>query len=148
MTKLKLVIVGAKGRMGTRIAELAMQDPAFEIAARLDIGSKPEDIRPGQVLIDFSQPDASLPYLKEAAAQGKPCVIGTTGFSAEHERTIQDHARKIAIVNHQAAAVTRELRHLAQRFRRQAVAGHHVNARVLDLKERMVNIHRDDLAVA
>jgi 4-hydroxy-tetrahydrodipicolinate reductase len=98
MAKLKLVIVGAKGRMGLRIAELAAQDTAWNIAARLDIGSKPEEMRTGQVVVDFSQPQASLAYLQEAVRQKKAYVLGTTGFTAEHEKLIAQAARKIAIV--------------------------------------------------
>ena len=98
MTTLKLVIVGAKGRMGQRIAELAAQDGAWNVVAKLDIGSKPDEIRAGQVAIDFSQPEASLAYLEEAARQGKAYVLGTTGFAPEHEKKIAQAARKIAVI--------------------------------------------------
>jgi 4-hydroxy-tetrahydrodipicolinate reductase len=98
MVKLKLVIIGAKGRMGTKIAELASGNPTLEVAARLDIGSKPEEMRAGKVVIDFSQPEASLSHLQEAAKQKKAYVLGTTGFSKEQERLIQKASRSIAIV--------------------------------------------------
>ena len=94
----ELVIVGAKGRMGVRISELAAHDPALKVVARLDVGSTPEEIRAGKVVVDFSQPEPSLAYLREAARQGKAYVLGTTGFTKEQESTIKATAKKIAIV--------------------------------------------------
>ena len=98
MAKLKLVIVGAQGRMGARIGELASQDLALEVAVRLDIGSNASEMKGGKVVIDFSQPEASLLHLAEAVRQRKAYVLGTTGFSKEQERVIQKAARSIAIV--------------------------------------------------
>ena len=95
---IKLVIIGAKGRMGTRIGELAAQGKIFEVVARLDVGSKPSEIGAGQVTIDFSQPEASLQYLREAAAQKKPYVVGTTGFTPEQDDAIKGLAGTIPIV--------------------------------------------------
>ena len=98
MAKLKLVIVGAQGRMGTRIAELASQDPTLEVSARLDIGSDIGEMKKGKVVIDFSQANASLPYLEEAIRSRQAYVLGTTGFTKEQERVIQKAARSIALV--------------------------------------------------
>jgi 4-hydroxy-tetrahydrodipicolinate reductase len=98
MAKLKLVIVGAKGRMGTRIAELAGQSSAFAVSAHLDIGSDAKDVKNGDVIIDFSQPEASLVYLGEAVRRRKAYVLGTTGFTKEQERAIQKAARSIAVL--------------------------------------------------
>src|SRR5579871_724051 len=96
---IKLAIVGAKGRMGARIGELASQNPAFEVVARLDLGSKPDEMRAGKVVIDFTQADASLPFLQEAVRQRKSYVLGTTGFSKEQERQIAAAAKKIPVVH-------------------------------------------------
>lgn len=98
MAKLKLIIIGAQGRMGTRIGELASQDVSLEVAARLDIGSDIAEMKKGGVAIDFSQPEASLAYLAQAVKLRKPYVIGTTGFSKEQERVIQKAAKSIPIV--------------------------------------------------
>ena len=98
MAKLKLIIVGAQGRMGTRIADLASQDPTLEVAARLDIGSNAGEMEKGNAVIDFSQADASLPYLEEAVRLRKVYVLGTTGFSKDQEKVIQKAAKSIAIV--------------------------------------------------
>ncbi len=98
MAKLKIAIVGARGRMGTRIAEVAGADPELEIAARLDLDTKPVDMKPGEVVIDFSQAEASLVHLQEAARQKKAYVLGTTGFKKEQEDAIQKAASVIPVV--------------------------------------------------
>ena len=60
MAKLKIVIVGAQGRMGTKIGELAAANPRLEVAARLDVGSTVKDMKAGKVVIDFSLANATL----------------------------------------------------------------------------------------
>ncbi len=98
MAKVKIAIVGARGRMGTRIAELSGRDPNVQVAANLDTDTTPAQMKPASVLIDFSQPEGSLLHLAEAVRQKKAYVLGTTGFSKAQENEIKKAARKIAIV--------------------------------------------------
>jgi len=84
--------------MGAKIAELASADPKVEVAVRLDVGSSPTQMKAGKVVIDFSQPEASLAHLAEAVRQKKPYVLGTTGFSPAQDRVIQKASRSIALV--------------------------------------------------
>lgn len=95
---IRLIIVGAKGRMGQRIAELAKADNQLQVAVGLDVGSDIGDIKKGDVAIDFSSPEATLTYLEAAAAQGKGYVIGTTGFTAEQDKKIEELAKRVPIV--------------------------------------------------
>ncbi len=119
---LRLVVSGATGRMGKAILELAARDPFFALAGALetpqhaDLGkplsalssSLPEkvflrarlsEISPApQVLIDFTQPPATLAYLKEAVTLKTAMVIGTTGFSEGEKAEIQKAASSIPIV--------------------------------------------------
>ena len=37
-------------------------------------------LKPGTVIVDFTNPEASLNYLEAAAKSGTPMVIATTGF--------------------------------------------------------------------
>jgi len=46
------------------------------------------------VIIDFTSPEASLDYLKEAAKYRIPIVIATTGFDAKQRRAIKRLARR------------------------------------------------------
>src|ERR1019366_5325968 len=51
-----------------------------------------------QVLIDFTQPPATLAYLKEAQTLGVGMVIGTTGFSEDQKKQIHEAAKKIPVM--------------------------------------------------
>ncbi len=121
---LRLAVSGATGRMGHTILELASHDKTFEISGALEsasntaVGRSLSDVLPSlgpvfktpvvselsklsskpQVLIDFTQPQATLAYLKEAQASGVGLVIGTTGFSDAEKAQIQDASKKIPIV--------------------------------------------------
>jgi 4-hydroxy-tetrahydrodipicolinate reductase len=50
------------------------------------------------VFVDFSSPDALQSHLDAATKAEKPIVIGTTGLGADHQRMIDDAARKIAVL--------------------------------------------------
>ncbi len=58
----------------------------------------PEDVRKTDGIIDFSSPAASMRLLEEARAGRKPLVIGTTGFSDEERKSIEDAARQIPVL--------------------------------------------------
>lgn len=113
-----LVIAGCCGRMGLQIAELALRDSAFTIRAALESPGHEQAGRPygaqighpelntlvsddaktafgqGEVVIDFTTPQASLEHVKLAGELKKPIVIGTTGFSqaqlSELKRAAED----------------------------------------------------------
>lgn len=80
-------IFGASGRMGQAIAQAA--------ALRDDV--KICDERP-DVFVDFSAPDAIEKHLRTARSAGKPILIGTTGFTDEHQRLIDEAAAEIAVI--------------------------------------------------
>lgn len=121
---LSLAVSGATGRMGHTILGLADQDYRFEIVGALETVSSPlqgkplSEAVPGvspqtkisitdalsktvskpQVLIDFTQPEATLSYIKEAQTLGTGLVIGTTGFSDSQKNEIKEAAKKIPIM--------------------------------------------------
>jgi len=51
-------------------------------------------LKPKSVIIDFTSPEASLGYLKEAAKHRIPIVIATTGFDAKQLNAIKRLARR------------------------------------------------------
>ncbi len=121
---LRIAVSGAGGRMGSHILGLAARDKRFEIAGALEIPTHPFQRKPlaalwpgfgirnnsalqpslktfpvmPQVLIDFTQPPATLQYLKDALSLGVKMVIGTTGFSASEKKSIKNASKKIPIV--------------------------------------------------
>jgi len=106
-----IIVMGAKGRMGSTIAALAQADPELYLAAVLE--------RPGNetgldtygckvatdlaavlaefkdaVIIDFTRPECSLETAQVAVEAGCRAVIGTTGFSAYQLATLTTAAAK------------------------------------------------------
>src|SRR5205085_9879576 len=52
----------------------------------------------GDVLVDFSAPDALAANLDRAVATGVPILVGTTGLKAEHHALIDEAARQTAVL--------------------------------------------------
>jgi 4-hydroxy-tetrahydrodipicolinate reductase len=95
----RALLVGAAGRMGKTVIDLARNDPKIDIVAQCDLGDPFEPAMNNcDVAIDFSHPDAISEICRSALHQGQRLVIGTTGHSAEQRRTIEKAAQSLAIV--------------------------------------------------
>ena len=84
---LRLVLTAPNGRMGQAIAEAAAADGGFAIS---------EDH--GDVLVDFSAPEALGASLDRAVSAGLPILVGTTGLKPAHEALIAEAARSVAVL--------------------------------------------------
>jgi 4-hydroxy-tetrahydrodipicolinate reductase len=91
---IKIILCGALGRMGRALAaEIDCEEDlelsgAVEAPGRsgsilgIDVTSSLQEALPrGDVVVDFTNPDAALSHIKEGSAAGKPVVVGTTGLS-------------------------------------------------------------------
>ncbi len=95
---LKILLNGAKGRMGQTIAGLAGEMDAV-ISAATDAGDDPAAQVAGcDVIIDFSTHQATGSLLELAAKHRKPIVIGTTGHAAEEKKHLLALAGKVPCV--------------------------------------------------
>ena len=96
---LRVLLIGAAGRMGKTIVDLARTDPGIDIVAQCDLGDSIEPaMRDCDVAIDFSHPDAITEICRAALHCNKPLVIGTTGHSQAQRGTIEEAARSLPIV--------------------------------------------------
>lgn len=100
---IRILLVGANGRMGQEIQKACAEDPDVTIAAGIDLAPSGDGAFPiyasfaeiredYDVLIDFSSPhvtDALLTYLKET---GKPCVLCTTGLAEDQEKRLHEQS--------------------------------------------------------
>ena len=73
--------------MGQAIQAAIAEDPEFEL-----------DNDHGDVLVDFSAPDALRASLDRAVSAAVPLLIGTTGLIDEHESLIADAAKIIPVL--------------------------------------------------
>lgn len=114
-----IAIIGAAGRMGRRIAALAIGTEQFDISSTLEQDGNPaigRDIGElagvgpfgvkvssdlegePEVGIDFSLPEGTMHWLPIFRQKGIPLVIGTTGLTESQRAEIADAAGEIAIV--------------------------------------------------
>lgn len=100
MTKpVRVTLIGARGRMGQTIIDLAKSDPRIEIAAQCDLGDAiDEAMKNCDVAIDFSNASSINDVCAAALKNKKALVIGTTGHSAEQRQLIETTAKSLPIV--------------------------------------------------
>jgi len=98
-SRVRVLLVGAAGRMGRTIVDLAKADPNIDIVAQCDLGDPIEPaMKNCDVVIDFSHAQAVDEICRAALQHGKSLVIGTTGHSQEKRRTIEKTAESLPIV--------------------------------------------------
>jgi 4-hydroxy-tetrahydrodipicolinate reductase len=83
----RIALFAPMGRMGQAIEAAIAEDPDFELV---------DDA--GEVLVDFSSPDALRASLDRAISAGVPLLIGTTALIDEHDSLIADAAKIIPIL--------------------------------------------------
>jgi 4-hydroxy-tetrahydrodipicolinate reductase len=95
----RVLLVGAAGRMGQAIERAAKGADDIEIAARCNRGDRIEDALPQcDVVIDFSHADATEQNCSACVSAAKPIVIGTTGHSPAQTEAVERAADTIPIV--------------------------------------------------
>jgi 4-hydroxy-tetrahydrodipicolinate reductase len=116
----RIAIAGSSGRMGRMIIAAALAAPDVAIAAALDRPGSPDigrdcgeflgretgvrvterldAIAAADVLIDFTQPQATLAHLQACLAHRVAMAVGTTGFDAAGKEALQRASASIALV--------------------------------------------------
>lgn len=96
---MRVLLIGAAGRMGQTVLNLAQNDPKIEITAQCDLGDSIEPaMKNCDVAIDFSQADSIEEICRAALQHGKSLVIGTTGHSQQQHKTIKETTHSVPIV--------------------------------------------------
>lgn len=121
MSKTRIGVLGAGGRMGRMLIEAALKDEQVVLGAAFDIPGSPaigktagdlvgmasdvvvsDDVAAGlknvDCLIDFTRPQGTLEHLALCRKAGVAIVIGTTGFEAEGKAAIAEAALDIPVV--------------------------------------------------
>jgi 4-hydroxy-tetrahydrodipicolinate reductase len=95
----RVLLVGAAGRMGKTVFDLAQNDREIEIVARCDLGDPIEPaMKNCDVAIDFSHANAIDEICRAALHHGKSLVIGTTGHSQQQRRIIEETTHSVPVV--------------------------------------------------
>lgn len=98
MKPVRVLLVGAKGRMGQAIGAAAEAANAI-IVAGLDQGDDlANKIGACDAVVDFSHPSATAEICRVCLEGDKPLVIGTTGHSNEERGSLEETAKSLPIV--------------------------------------------------
>ena len=117
---IKAIVVGAAGRMGGRLIHIIQETPSIELYRATERPDHPflgrdvgemvglgrlgipleGDLKKtgGDVLINFSAPQASLESLEFAKESGLAAVIGTTGFNQDQMDRIRELSKSVRCV--------------------------------------------------
>ena len=96
---IKIAINGSNGRMGQALIEAVKLNPNVSQGSILNRGDDIKRVlKDFDVLIDFTRPEATLDALSVCQSAGKAMVIGTTGFSDDALKAIDQASSDIPIV--------------------------------------------------
>lgn len=119
---IKVIIAGAAGRMGQRVAEMVNRHPQLQYVAGFEAQGHPaigkdagllavgeangviigegigSAIDQGDVIIDFTFHKATMEFARVAAGHGRAMVIGTTGLTAENLAELRQLSKKFPCV--------------------------------------------------
>lgn len=95
----RVLITGAKGRMGQTLLACAERMTDLKVTAAVDIGDDVHAaIDKADVVVDFSFHDATLGFARLCAEKKKAIVIGTTGHTPSDDAAIRKLQSEIPIV--------------------------------------------------
>ena len=97
---MKVAILGAAGRMGHMLCDLVDKSEELELVAKCDIREEYPRTWPAETeaVIDFTFHEAVPEHIAKAAEDGVVYVLGTTGLTADEQKTVAAAAKKIPVV--------------------------------------------------
>lgn len=98
---LKIGLLGANGRMGQWVSQLARDEFSEVSLVTVGRGESTEPLLKTQAIIDFATPKASAALVRQMLAQKGPLpalVVGSTGWSAEERLLLQDFSKRAALL--------------------------------------------------
>jgi 4-hydroxy-tetrahydrodipicolinate reductase len=117
---IKAIVVGAAGKMGGRVIHIVQEYPSIKLSQAIERPDHPsigKDIgeivglgklgipleghmrkEGGDVIINFSSPQASLESLQFAKENGLAIVIGTTGLNSEQMEKVKELSKSVRCV--------------------------------------------------
>jgi len=104
---MRVVIVGAAGRMGCAIREALAHRPEIQLAGAIDreadasrgISTDLDSVlRGADVMIDFSSPSSTAANLAACVRHGVAALVGTTGLGDEAARAANEASSRIPVL--------------------------------------------------
>jgi 4-hydroxy-tetrahydrodipicolinate reductase len=79
---IKVGVLGARGRMGSLVAQTVRAADDLELVAEVDLGDSRDALKACDVIVDFTSPAAVMDNLRWCLSGGRNLIIGTSGFDA------------------------------------------------------------------
>jgi 4-hydroxy-tetrahydrodipicolinate reductase len=99
MNQIKIVICGAKGRMGRALVACTQADAELKLVGEIDLGDDLGKVVAGcDAIVDFSVREATASVAKLAAQHQKALVIGTTGHGDAEKTAVRELVKTIPCV--------------------------------------------------
>ncbi|MDR2428689.1 MAG: 4-hydroxy-tetrahydrodipicolinate reductase [Candidatus Margulisbacteria bacterium] len=95
---LKILVNGAKGKMGQTAAAAVRADAELELAGQTDAGDDLAGVikkSAAQIVVDFTHPSARMANVRAIINNGAQAVVGTTGFTEEDLKIIDAESKKL-----------------------------------------------------
>ena len=92
MSKIKVIVNGANGKMGSETVKAILKEADLELIAKTDAEDDLVNqikINKADVVVDFTHPEAVLANVKSILNAGAHAVIGTTGLTKENLKEIE-----------------------------------------------------------
>lgn len=147
----QIIVMGAMGRMGATIAGLIAADPETELAGVVEKPGNEEGLEaygcdtgtdlavmvkkhPYAVVIDFTSPESTLAAMEICVNHQTPIVAGTTGFTPEQIKQVEEMAKQTPLfwapnmsvgVNSLLKVLPRLVRQLGPQYDIEVVELHH-----------------------
>jgi 4-hydroxy-tetrahydrodipicolinate reductase len=95
----RIIIAGAKGRMGQALLRVAEKLPGLVVAARIDLGQELASvIQDADVVVDFTAHEVTVPFARLCARHKKAMVIGTTGHTGAERTELLNLSTRVPMV--------------------------------------------------
>ncbi|ADL07651.1 4-hydroxy-tetrahydrodipicolinate reductase [Thermosediminibacter oceani] len=104
---IKIILNGARGKMGRTIAELVEREEDMQIAAGVDTVAESGKFpiydsiikieEKADVIVDFSNPRALENLCSYASSRKIPMVVGTTGFEESHKKMLVEVSKDVPV---------------------------------------------------
>jgi 4-hydroxy-tetrahydrodipicolinate reductase len=112
---IKVIVCGARGRMGQEVVSLIQEKRGWELIGAIESPEHPElgieilkglritsnlreALQKDSVIIEFTNPSATLDHLQIARENRLAMVIGTTGFKSSQLKEIKEASRVVPIL--------------------------------------------------
>ncbi|MDD4178505.1 MAG: 4-hydroxy-tetrahydrodipicolinate reductase [Candidatus Margulisbacteria bacterium] len=92
MVKIKVIVNGAKGKMGIETVKAVQKENDLELMAQTDIGEPLAAIindTKAEVVVDFTHPKSVMDNIRTILSSGAHAIVGTTGISEAEMKEIK-----------------------------------------------------------